>query len=195
MNIGLTRKEFLSSAAIGVYAILMPPAFDHATETHVSVDLDGYIPEIPQSENQEINLKNKKVIELWGASVEKAMCQNFVVTCNPQVEPSNGNYRATVCSKEVTLLDIPCNLLFSAIYSVSGNGNAISEIYKIDSYAAISGSQVRYVDGWLTTINNGTTITAIYTTSVTWTPGIFPAHTEVIATYVEFYADGHYWLC
>jgi len=194
MSNRLTRRGFFLSSVAGAVAVILPTTVANAVEMNTMSNLEDFIPIIPLSSDETTNYMNQKALGRWSEAVREAYEQGSYIYDNPGAEPCSGDYRATVCTKVVTKWNIPCMILFNVIFAVAPGGD-IGEVFRIDSYAQSSGPTVHYDRGWFIRKGNKQEIAAFFVTDVTWDPGIYPAQTETIATYVEFSSESQHWLC
>jgi len=195
MDEGLSRRSFLIASVSGATCFALQGSSVFADESPPAIDMEVYLPDIPISSNEEINLANKISLEKWKNAVTKALDEGEIIRIDPEaIEPNTGLYDCPMCIKTVTLLKIPATLAFNAIFTTSSN-ECIENVYEIKSYDLYLAPSVKHVSGRWTRVNNGKTLVSSFLTDVTWNPRTKAAFTETIVSYVEFHASGSTWCC
>ena len=195
----LSRRTFLKGAGIagaaGVGALILPTVPAFADEGDASFDVSEYIPEIPTSDNAAIRKANANALEKWEQAVREARTQRAEICMDQDTqEPNSIASRVTGTSKEVKMWNIPCTIAYCAIFDTADD-KSISDVWRANSYARYFGPGIKHISGSWAKTNGQKTLAALFVTEVTWDPGIYPAHTETIATYAEFSADGFVLSC
>ena len=195
----LSRRTFLKGAGIAgaasVGALILQTVSAFADEGGDSFDVSEYIPDVPISDNAAIRKANANALEKWEQAAGEALECGVEIRLNQGWgEPDSVNTRVTGTSKDVSMWNIPCTIVCCVAYNVAEDKN-ITEVCGIKSYALCFGPIVEPLSAGWTTTNNGKTLATLFVTDVTWDPGIYPAHTETVATYAEFSADGFVLSC
>ena len=193
----LSRRAFLKGAGVAgaasVGALILPTVPAFADEGDASFDVSEYIPGVPISDNAAIRKANANALEKWEAALKEARTQRAEI-CRDQAfgEPNSINSHVAVFPKEVKMWNIPCTISCCAIFDTPEDreDGSIKEVCRVGSWAMFTGPEVKHISGSWAKINNGKTLATIFVTEVTWDPGIYPVHTETVATYAEFSAGG-----
>ena len=190
MSKKLTRRAFLAASAAGATALVLPATTTLASETASPFEVSVCAPSVPVSSDDQIRRKNAIALEKWEAAVKEALTQRSEICLeSAMIEPEEAGYLVSVHPKEVSIWNISCTILYCVMYDATQD-RSISDVYTIKSYPECVGPEVEQISAYWAKINHKKTLAALFTTNVTWDPGIYPARTETIATYVEVAAEG-----
>lgn len=207
MKKNLSRKEFLAVSVLGVAGAMASASFPQVAlaDSMPDSEVRRYMPDIPSSNNDEINRMNDEALELWGKAVRESLANGSEIVVvnnppevvediapNPLTRGAMPTYYSPSCTKTVGWWPNSCTLGFTAYYyAIPG---WVSRFSGATSYAASWGASVTHLSYSYATVNGGRSYAVNYTTQVTWQPGIPLQSTEIITSYAQFDSNGSCWV-